>query len=157
MILESIEMMEIEVLDESGGILSWVKRALTSVDMSLIQELDDEIAKVETEVQRHDVIRAIDTYLRDADYAADMGSIGAVFAGIGLGVMAVPTGVIALSFMAKRLATMLVGGIALGISSGIITIVCRLVVLHNGTLDNYRDALIVAKKKIEALKLPRKA
>jgi len=65
--MAELDMDGTEALDEAGGLGSWLKRAYTGMDESLLDQLRDEIdSKVTTEAQRRKTLAEIDKFLAQA-------------------------------------------------------------------------------------------
>ena len=60
------EMVRGELLQEAGGVFSWLKRWISGTDTNLLDELKDDIAKIETEKDKQAVLSDIDKFLKQA-------------------------------------------------------------------------------------------
>ncbi len=60
------EMVRGEVLQEAGGVLSWLKRWISGTDSNLLDELRADIDKIKTEEDKRKVLADIDKFLKQA-------------------------------------------------------------------------------------------
>ena len=60
------EMVRGELLQEAGGVFSWLKRWISGTDTNLLDELKDDIGKIETEKDKQAVLSDIDKFLKQA-------------------------------------------------------------------------------------------
>ena len=60
------EMVRSELLQEAGGVFSWLKRWISGTDTNLLDELKSDIDKIETEKDKQAVLADIDKFLRQA-------------------------------------------------------------------------------------------
>lgn len=58
--------LELDSLQEAGGLVSWLKRAYTGMDNGLLEELRYELQrKIKSESQRQGVLQDIDKFIRE--------------------------------------------------------------------------------------------
>lgn len=77
------EMVELEFLTETGGIVSWIKRKLTNIDDSALADIQESIDGITTEQDRQRVLREIEMLLADAEEIAGRGAVRNVATGVG--------------------------------------------------------------------------
>lgn len=77
----------IEPLDEAGGLLSWVKRALTHADMSVVESLNGALATIQHEDERDAIMDDLKKFITEAENARDAGFVGDVFSSTVMGII----------------------------------------------------------------------
>ena len=60
------ELVRGELLQEAGGVFSWLKRWISGTDTNLLDELKGDIEKIETEKDKQAVLADIDKFLKQA-------------------------------------------------------------------------------------------
>lgn len=83
MILEEDD--DIQLLDEAGGLVSWLKRAMTNVDHDVVEDLKEALRDLKTERDRQQLLQEIDHFLADARAALRDGTAGDLLRSLGLG------------------------------------------------------------------------
>lgn len=64
------EMVELELMAETGGLLNWVKRKLTGIDDDALAEIKAGVDSIATEEERQKALRTIDQLLKECEELA---------------------------------------------------------------------------------------
>jgi hypothetical protein len=64
------EMVELELMAETGGLLNWVKRKLTGIDDDALAEIKAGVDSIATEEDRQKALRTIDQLLKECEELA---------------------------------------------------------------------------------------
>ncbi len=64
------EMVELELMMETGGLLNWLKRKVTGIDDDALQEIQDGLVGIATEQDRQKALRDIDQLLKECEEIA---------------------------------------------------------------------------------------
>ena len=54
-----------QVLDEAGGLVSWVKRYVTGADSDVIEQIRSELPSIQTEKDKQDMLRFLDKLIAE--------------------------------------------------------------------------------------------
>ena len=66
--LEECITLDVEYLDEAGGILSWIKRSYTATDSNLVTELNLELAhRIKAPEDKTKMLKEIDEFIEEAE------------------------------------------------------------------------------------------
>ncbi len=77
--------LDLEPLDEAGGLISWLKRTFSGVDNSIAEHIERDLHKIKTREERDALLHELDGYIREAENTKRDGTFGDLLAALGLG------------------------------------------------------------------------
>jgi hypothetical protein len=180
------EMVELELMMETGGLLNWVKRKMTGIDDDALEEVQAGMDEIATEEDRQKALREIEELLKECGEIA--GRSNARHAGtvaVGAGALKLSgllnknraLGKAAVGFVSnigksvsnifrstetKKAMSAVSGSLIFGAIAayGAVKVaqgLARIYVTNDGTMDDYIAALRAARKEIESKKLGKDA
>jgi hypothetical protein len=166
--------LELDVLEEAGGIVSWIKRMFTGMDNSVISELQYDIANIKTSRDKYEAIQFINKLIKDAQSIIERGNFSHVgfgslsvlftFYGFSMGatsntilsrLAAIPAEEGGAQLVMVKSAASGIGnvGVAIGVfavirlAANIMTWLAK----NNGSIYDYLDSLVKLKAEVEAI------
>jgi hypothetical protein len=156
-----------QVLDEAGGLMSWVKRYVTGADSDVIEQIRSELPSIQTEKDKQDMLHFLDKLIAEVRSYSDRGTVNtAVRTGLAAYFTQFlsaghKTGAAASKFdseIAKK-----VGGAmgttftALGAFALIrlVANIFRIIRRNNGSAQEYLDALGAVRAEVDAIQIPK--
>ena len=168
------EMVETELLGESINFVSWIKRTITGVDESLVDEMRTALDEMRTTEQRNELLQTIDSLLKEATVLQGRGMGKLALSAIGGATLTNMSGLVggAAAIPGTLLGSMLGGLTGVGIKQGtklgaslsfkagkygamafgamaVLKALGTIYVQKSGTLDEYVGALKALRVEVE--------
>ena len=155
-----------QVLDEAGGLVSWVKRYVTGADSDVIEQIRSELPSIQTEKDKQDMLRFLDKLIAEVRSYSDPGTVNTA---VRTGLAAYFTQFLsaehrtgAASKFDSEIAKKVGGAMgttftALGAFALIrlVANIFRIIRRNNGSAQEYLDALGAVRAEVDAIQIPK--
>ena len=156
-----------QVLDEAGGLVSWVKRYVTGADSDVIEQIRSELPSIQTEKDKQDMLRFLDKLIAEVRSYSDRGTVNTA---VRTGLAAYFTQFLSTGYKTSAAASKFdleiakkVGGAmgttftALGAFALIrlVANIFRIIRRNNGSAQEYLDALGAVRAEVDAIQIPK--
>ena len=155
-----------QVLDEAGGLVSWVKRYVTGADSDVIEQIRSELPSIQTEKDKQDMLRFLDKLIAAVRSYSDRGTVNTA---VRTGLAAYFTQFLsaehrtgAASKFDSEIAKKVGGAMgttftALGAFALIrlVANIFRIIRRNNGSAQEYLDALGAVRAEVDAIQIPK--
>ena len=154
-----------QVLDEAGGLVSWVKRYVTGADSDVIEQIRSELPSIQTEKDKQDMLRFLDKLIAEVRSYSDRGTVNTA---VRTGLAAYFTQYLsagssaAASKVNSEIAKKVGGAMgttftALGAFALIrlVANIFRIIRRNNGSAQEYLDTLGAVRAEVDAIQIPK--
>lgn len=155
-----------QVLDEAGGLVSWVKRYVTGADSDVIEQIRSELPSIQTEKDKQDMLRFLDKLIAEVRSYSDRGTVNTA---VRTGLAAYFTQFLsaghktgAASKFDSEIAKKVGGAMgttftALGAFALIrlVANIFRIIRRNNGSAQEYLDTLGAVRAEVDAIQIPK--